>query len=104
LIIVICLIGGLINRKTKDVAVTKSKYFYTSSIITVVIVLTSLVMEIIKSIGNIYLSVAWFNDFNDQKYATERLVGSILMLLTMVLFSTVIIWPSAHAQISKRHV
>jgi hypothetical protein len=58
LIIVMSLIGGLRNRKTKEVTVTKSKYFYVPAIITTVIIFTSVVMEIVKSVGNIGLAIA----------------------------------------------
>jgi hypothetical protein len=61
------------------------------------------VMEIVKSVGNIGLAIAWFNDFDDRKYAVERLVGSILMVLTMILFFMVIAWPTMHAKVSNKY-
>jgi hypothetical protein len=53
-------------------------------------------MEVIKAIGNLYLSVDWFNTISSELSHTEainRLVGSILMLLTMIFFMVVLFFP-----------
>jgi uncharacterized membrane protein len=60
--------------------------------ITISIIFISIAMEIIKSIGNLYLAIDWFDAF-DKSIATERLVGSILMLLTMIIFVSVLFYP-----------
>jgi hypothetical protein len=50
-------------------------------------------MEIVKAVGNICLAGIWFNEFKDDNVRTDRLVGSILMTLTMMLFILAIAWP-----------
>ena len=92
-IISIAIIGGLRNRKTNKVPVTKNKWFVPAAIITVFILFLSVFMEVVKSIGNLYLAIAWFKRFNSKDFATERLVGSILMLLTMIIFMIVLFYP-----------
>lgn len=92
LIINIAIVGGLVNRKTNKVSVVKNKYFVPSAMITISIIFISIVMEITKSIGNLYLAIDWFNFF-DKSIATGRLVGSILMLLTMIIFVSVLFYP-----------
>jgi hypothetical protein len=57
LIINIAIVGGLINRKTNKVSVVKNKYFVPSAMITISIIFISIAMEIIKSIGNLYLAI-----------------------------------------------
>lgn len=90
LIISIAIIGGLINRKTKKVNVVHSKTFVPAAIITIVIMFISLIMEIIKSVGNLYLAIDWYRLI---PHPEERLVGSVLMLLTMIIFVGVLFAP-----------
>jgi hypothetical protein len=56
------------------------------------VVFLSIVMEITKSIGNLYLAIDWYHEFSST-LAIERLVGSILMLLTMLIFMVVLFYP-----------
>jgi hypothetical protein len=91
LIINIAIIGGLINRKTKKIDVFRHKSFVPASIVTTLIISISLIMEIIKSFGNLYLSIAWYHDVS---HAQDRLIGSILMLIIMFLFMFVLFYPT----------
>jgi hypothetical protein len=61
------------------------------------------VMEIVKAVGNVCLAGIWFNDFTDDNVRIDRLVGSILMTLTMLLFILAIAWPWMHFRMSKKN-
>jgi hypothetical protein len=56
-IITIAILGGLINRKTKKIKTEQSKSFVPAAIVTISIFSISILMEVIKAIGNLYLSV-----------------------------------------------
>jgi nucleoside recognition membrane protein YjiH len=105
--IIFAVIGAIINRKTKQVKVEKSKTFLFGAIVSAIIVTIGLSFVIIDSVGN-FVSIwdyykyndypSWYLQYLDQpgaKVILADVIGSALQMVVMVIFMCAMFIPAA---------
>ncbi|WP_025755087.1 APC family permease [Mycoplasmopsis cricetuli] len=89
------ILGGLFNRKTKKVKITKSKFFVPSAIISVVIVFLSMFFSFIQPFVDLGISVsAIATESFSQEKINNSIIGNSMLILVLFLFLAIIIIPS----------
>lgn len=80
--IVLCIFGGLMNRKTNRVKTQKFKYFVFSGWTSFILVCLSLVFSVIEPFANLGLIIS-----QQDKDLNQKLIGNILLCVILILFA-----------------
>jgi uncharacterized membrane protein (DUF441 family) len=105
-VITIAILGGLINRKTNQIKITKSKLFLPAAWISIVMVAIIFLYIVASSFANVGLVSYYYNNhmYENQEIANTALLSSIMSVCMLALYVVVPIIPACFTHKNKKIV
>jgi hypothetical protein len=105
-VITIAILGGLINRKTNQIKVTKSRLFVPGAWISIVMVAIIFLYIVASSFANIGLVSYYYNNhmYDNQETANTALLSAIMSASMLALYVVVPIIPACFTRKNKKIV
>ena len=106
--IILSMVGGIFNRKTKEVKVKETKGFYPCTIISVTIISIGLIYLVIAAIANVPIVATWHSQINETVPETDpsyyafsewrdQMIGVSVTLVLLIAFFLICYIPGAVA-------
>lgn len=99
--IILAIVGGLKNRKTKKVKTNNFKYFKPFAILAILLISSCLIMGILEPIANLFLM---FN-LNSDEYSgyTNLLISRIMVVILLFIYLSIMLLPTLISDTYKKH-